>query len=386
MGLLPALDLAAHDLGYLELARPARAAGEDLRHVRPAGAARTATSTTGTTRRRCKPLPPSYISTVDSGNLLGCLVTLKQGLREKAEAPIPSPAIREGLGRRPGTGRGGAEDLEPRGRRCGRVRRAGRRPAGHAPGCWPRRRPTSSPGKTGCAGWTAAVGTTGGAGRASCARDRAKSPKSCAAGRGASPAQVREHREELAGLAPWLGLLRALPAHWRPGGGIASPAGERWRGAARPADAAAQRRRPARAVESLQADLAALAEAWPDPEGRPSCSTLARRRVADSTASDLFDRLRRLAERAEALAEAMDFQLALQRGPQPVRHRLQPGAGPARQRLLRPAGLGVGPDQLPGRRPRRGAREALVPARPAAHPRRRPDRRCSPGAARCSST
>ena len=39
-----------------------------------------AISTTGTTRRRCKSLPPIYVSTVDSGNLLGCLLTLKQGL------------------------------------------------------------------------------------------------------------------------------------------------------------------------------------------------------------------------------------------------------------------------------------------------------------------
>ena len=29
--------------------------------------------------RTLQPLPPRYISTVDSGNLLGCLVALKQG-------------------------------------------------------------------------------------------------------------------------------------------------------------------------------------------------------------------------------------------------------------------------------------------------------------------
>ncbi len=34
-----------------------------------------------------QPLPPQYISTVDSGNLLGCLLTLAHGLREKAESP-----------------------------------------------------------------------------------------------------------------------------------------------------------------------------------------------------------------------------------------------------------------------------------------------------------
>ena len=42
-------------------------------------------------------LPPPYVSTVDSGNLLGCLVTLKQGMREKAREPIPGPNTLGGL-------------------------------------------------------------------------------------------------------------------------------------------------------------------------------------------------------------------------------------------------------------------------------------------------
>jgi cyclic beta-1,2-glucan synthetase len=42
-------------------------------------------------------LPPPYVSTVDSGNLLGCLVTLKQGMREKLNEPIPSPNTLGGL-------------------------------------------------------------------------------------------------------------------------------------------------------------------------------------------------------------------------------------------------------------------------------------------------
>src|SRR5207249_2523030 len=44
-----------------------------------------------------KALQPGYISTVDSGNLLGCLVALKQGLREKTEEPIPGRSWHEGL-------------------------------------------------------------------------------------------------------------------------------------------------------------------------------------------------------------------------------------------------------------------------------------------------
>ena len=43
--------------------------------------------------RTLKPLPPTYISTVDSGNFLGCLVALKQGLKEKPREPVLGPAV-----------------------------------------------------------------------------------------------------------------------------------------------------------------------------------------------------------------------------------------------------------------------------------------------------
>jgi cyclic beta-1,2-glucan synthetase len=42
-------------------------------------------------------LHPIYVSTVDSGNLMACLLTLKHALAEKAEATIPCPAFRQGL-------------------------------------------------------------------------------------------------------------------------------------------------------------------------------------------------------------------------------------------------------------------------------------------------
>ena len=42
-------------------------------------------------------LPPNYVSTVDSGNFLGCLVTLKQGMREKVREVIPGPNAINGL-------------------------------------------------------------------------------------------------------------------------------------------------------------------------------------------------------------------------------------------------------------------------------------------------
>ncbi|MCA1685609.1 MAG: hypothetical protein LC745_06405, partial [Planctomycetia bacterium] len=54
--------------------------------------------------RTLRVLPPSYISTVDSGNLLGSLVALKQGLKEKAGGPLIGPEVHprgQGFGPRP---------------------------------------------------------------------------------------------------------------------------------------------------------------------------------------------------------------------------------------------------------------------------------------------
>src|SRR5262249_36869543 len=48
--------------------------------------------------RTLAPLPPPYISTVDSGNLAGYLLTLRAGLLDLAEArPIIEPSVLEGL-------------------------------------------------------------------------------------------------------------------------------------------------------------------------------------------------------------------------------------------------------------------------------------------------
>ncbi|WP_372486760.1 GH36-type glycosyl hydrolase domain-containing protein [Stenotrophomonas sp. WHRI 8082] len=44
-----------------------------------------------------QPLPPAYISTVDSGNLAGHLLTLRQGLLALADAPVLAPATFAGL-------------------------------------------------------------------------------------------------------------------------------------------------------------------------------------------------------------------------------------------------------------------------------------------------
>src|SRR5690606_41526700 len=44
------------------------------------------------------PLPPRYVSTVDSGNLSGHLLTLRQGLLAQPDAPVLAPATWQGLG------------------------------------------------------------------------------------------------------------------------------------------------------------------------------------------------------------------------------------------------------------------------------------------------
>ena len=44
-----------------------------------------------------RPLPPRYVSTVDSGNLAGHLLCLRAGLDELPNCPILSPRAFEGL-------------------------------------------------------------------------------------------------------------------------------------------------------------------------------------------------------------------------------------------------------------------------------------------------
>ena len=50
------------------------------------------------------PLPPRYVSTVDSGNLAGALLALAEGLRQLAGEPQSAAQICDGLGRHRGAG------------------------------------------------------------------------------------------------------------------------------------------------------------------------------------------------------------------------------------------------------------------------------------------
>src|SRR5262249_26596190 len=88
--------LAAHDLGYLGLPALGRRLSETFATLdkleRQHGHFLNWYDT-----HTLKPLQPAYVSTVDSGNLRGCLIALKQGLADKANEPVPSPAALDGL-------------------------------------------------------------------------------------------------------------------------------------------------------------------------------------------------------------------------------------------------------------------------------------------------
>jgi len=95
-GLLLLSTLSAHDLGYIALPGLVTSIGRTLdtldRMERFRGHFLNWYETT-----TLRPLPPEYVSTVDSGNLLGCLLAVKNGLLTKADEPVPSPAATSGL-------------------------------------------------------------------------------------------------------------------------------------------------------------------------------------------------------------------------------------------------------------------------------------------------
>ena len=96
IGLLQLAILAAHDLGYggrLSVVLRLRNSFDTLaRMQRHRGHFYNWYDT-----RDLGPLPPRYVSTVDSGNLAGCLVAVKQGCRELVSAAVVGPARWDGL-------------------------------------------------------------------------------------------------------------------------------------------------------------------------------------------------------------------------------------------------------------------------------------------------
>ena len=96
MGLALLANLAARDFGYLSGGGLIRRTEDTLatmqRLERHAGHFYNWYDT-----RTLRPLLPLYVSSVDSGNLAGHLLTLGSGLREQADAPIFTPQILVGL-------------------------------------------------------------------------------------------------------------------------------------------------------------------------------------------------------------------------------------------------------------------------------------------------
>jgi cyclic beta-1,2-glucan synthetase len=95
-GLLLVSTLAAHDLGYLNLGSLLERLEKSFEALEKLERHRGHFYNWYNTRT-LEPLKPTYVSTVDSGNLLGCLVTLKQGLLEKTTEPLLNAAVMRGL-------------------------------------------------------------------------------------------------------------------------------------------------------------------------------------------------------------------------------------------------------------------------------------------------
>jgi len=282
-GLLLLSTLAAHDLGYVGL----RALVERLE--------RTFATFDRMEKywghfynwydtRTLRVLPPAYISTVDSGNLLGCLVALKQGLKEKADAPLIGPEVGPGFADTlalvgdAGAGFKALTDLLDEA-------------------------PADLPGRDewlGRVDW--AVVELLGRIKAQAAVPGAPAGDADAWARRLA-AQVRARRGELAALAPWLAPLRA----WE------SPAAPAWESedlARRWGEVRAALTDPecglARFVERTEGVLTELDALGPAAPAAEKFRAIAEA-VRASVAADLLGRLRRLGCRAEAVATAMDF-------------------------------------------------------------------------------
>jgi cyclic beta-1,2-glucan synthetase len=265
--------------------------------------------------RTLQSLHPAYVSTVDSGNMLGCLITLRQGLREKIELPLFGPEAWLGLDaplglvaqalqqRPPATGLDAAQAahaskaLEEE---LGRVRELIRTVPADLLG---RDDALAQLDRAalGLLGRIRSLAATGG-------EPRERTPMETWAR--AFVAEVQEHRAELAALAPWLEAIRELDL----GGGPGRPALINWAD-----EASARRWRTVRDMlvaqvslttmadrsPSIQRELAALA-ARVSPEAAERLQAIAQA-VRDSTAAELLAEARQLGVRTEAHTAVMDF-------------------------------------------------------------------------------
>ncbi|HVK13570.1 MAG TPA: glucoamylase family protein, partial [Gemmataceae bacterium] len=257
-GLLLLSTMSAHDLGYVTLPDLATRLGQTFDTLdkldRYRGHFLNWYETT-----TLRVLPPGYVSTVDSGNQLGCLLALKYGLRAKADEPIPSPAAIDGL----------VDALDLAAEESPSDATAPLRAHLAAP---PRDLP-------GWADWLVRA-------------EKLASEIPRPAGRswaGAVADQVLALRDEIAAVCPWLGELAALR---RSPDGLAEVFDE----LATPAGV----RRWAERLPVLRAEIGAKAEQ------APALAALAAA-LDRSQAAALVHSLEALAQRAVGFADAMDF-------------------------------------------------------------------------------
>jgi cyclic beta-1,2-glucan synthetase len=301
MGLLLLSSLAAHDMGYVSLRallrRLERTFDTFSRLERYRGHFHNWYDT-----RTLKSLVPIYISTVDSGNLLGCLIALKQGLRAKIEEPLPLPQWRSGLEDTLGLTGEALQALTSRStiaavdvlRNLEEDVRDVRQLLRDTPAdlvAW--------------LAWLKHLEE-----RTTAMRERVRVlgvelrevPEDLERWVRRLHEQTREMRTELDDIAPWLGVLAAdrtnvsgppeLCLRW-----------EKLRHKLLQPVSLADLLEP---QESLLKELAALEEVWPTGEHKPPCEELTAA-LRSSDAEALRDRCRQLADQANRLAHEMDF-------------------------------------------------------------------------------
>ena len=127
-GLLLNARQAANTFGYLTIPEFITLTERSLADLRQAGEISRATSSTGTTRGRLKPIRPMTISSVDSGNLAASFYTLRTGCRSMLREPLLDPrpvrrdsrslAIADESARRTGRPEGAGAAGGGRGCRC----------------------------------------------------------------------------------------------------------------------------------------------------------------------------------------------------------------------------------------------------------------------------
>jgi cyclic beta-1,2-glucan synthetase len=311
-GLLLLSTLTAHDLGYIGL----RSLVERLektfdtlgRLERDRGHFYNWYDT-----RTLRPLPPRYISTVDSGNLLGCLLTLKQGLAEKMREPgpwsSPLPGALDTLGLVAEEARALPPPTEAEGPATYRALESDlvalERVLRERPDDPAEVEPWLGKVEWGAVGILGRVKALAGA--------LGKPPEALERWARALVRQVQDWRADVSAIAPWLAAWPAsaeIPPEIR--GELGLPAGIG---------------RFTSKLEDILSELAAVEEGLAG-EARDAIHRLSEA-VRRSAAPDLLARLRRLIERAEAMAAAMDFRFLYK----PDRHLFTIGYNAALDRL-----------------------------------------------------